>query len=98
LKDITMRALPVVDLDIDGMIEELKGKKLLFGTRGQLRRDIDALKQAIQQFAAFTYKNEAYLSEIDINPLMVYEEGKGVKALDGLVVLNERSSKHGASL
>lgn len=98
LKDVSMRALPLTDLDIDEMIEELKGKKLLYGTRGQSKRDITALKTAVQNFATFAYQNEDYLSEIDINPLVIYEEEKGVKALDGLVILNEGSAKHGALL
>jgi len=29
------------------------------------------------------------LSEIDINPLMVFDKGRGVKAADALIVLQE---------
>ena len=31
--------------------------------------------------------------EIDINPLIVFDKGKGVKALDALVVLNRKGKE-----
>jgi hypothetical protein len=36
------------------------------------------------------------ISEIDINPLIVFEEGRGVKAMDALVV--KTPDPHGAKI
>jgi len=98
LKDVTMRTLPLTNLDVEEMINELKGSELLYGLRGEAEKDIDALKEIIINFSSFVYKNEEYLSEIDINPLIVYEKKEGVKALDGLIILNEGSINYGTIL
>ena len=35
-----------------------------------------------------------HISDIEINPLVVYEHGQGVKAVDIRILLEERGDKH----
>jgi acetyltransferase len=82
LKDVAIRLLPVDQRDAREMLKSLRGYQVLEGVRGQGPRDIDALVQAMvglsDIFAA--YKN--YLSDMEINPIMVRAKGGGVAAVD----------------
>jgi hypothetical protein len=69
------------------MIHSLKTWPLLDGYRGRPRADISALVQAIVSFSNMVAVLGDRLQEAEINPLFVLEQGKGVKAADGIVVL-----------
>lgn len=93
LDDVALRILPIELPDAEAMINEIKGKRVLQGVRGQKPRDITALAETIRRVADLAYNLRDRLLEMDINPLMVFEEGKGVKALDALLVINEGPPK-----
>jgi acetyltransferase len=59
---------------------------LLQGFRGRPKADIDALADTLVKVSHLAVNLEGRLSELDINPLMVLPEGKGVKAADALAV------------
>ena len=69
-----------------GMIASLKAYRLLAGFRGEAPRDIDALADLLVQVGDYACKNIDSLKEMDINPLFVYEKGKGVAPADALIV------------
>ena len=66
-------------------LEQLRGARLLHGYRGAPTRDVPALIDALMRIGALMRATPA-LSEIDVNPLTVYAEGRGVLALDALLV------------
>lgn len=66
----------------------LRGAKLLSGFRGQPASDIPAAAKVISLIGAFVRANPQ-IRELDINPLVVYPEGKGVAALDALMIVEE---------
>jgi acyl-CoA synthetase (NDP forming) len=68
------------------MITELKGYPLLAGARGRKKMDVNAFAQALSAISHFAYQNRDNIREMDINPVMVMEEGKGTAALDGLII------------
>ena len=82
MKDVSLRLAPVSEEDAREMIMELKGAKALEGFRGQLPRDVKALINSIVGLSDFFVKNRAWLSEIEVNPLIVLEDGNGVRAVD----------------
>ena len=70
------------------MIQQLKTWPLLDGYRGRKKCDVVALVKAIVQFSNMVAALEEHLLECEINPIFVFEQGKGVKAADGIVVFN----------
>jgi len=68
-------------------VEEVRGYRLLKGFRGKPRGDIEALIDVLCRVSQLAVDLKDQLVELDVNPLMVFEEGKGVKAADALAVL-----------
>lgn len=85
LNDVAFRLVPVTPSVARDMIEEIKGYPVLAGARGKAAADIDALADAIVKLSALAVDLEGELGELDINPLFVMENGKGVKAADALI-------------
>ena len=65
--------------EIDEQIEKTKVSKLLEGYRGEAPCDIEEVKEAIKRVARLTL-DFPEITELDINPIFVYEEGSS--ALD----------------
>jgi len=91
LKDISLRVVPLSPSDAEQMVREIKGYQILRGIRGKNRTDIPAIVDVLLRISRLVEDWKGYISEIDINPLMVFDEGHGVKALDALVVLKKIS-------
>jgi acyl-CoA synthetase (NDP forming) len=70
------------------MIREIKGYKLLEGVRGDKPVDFQAIVNSLLAFSQLVSDFENVFSEIDINPLLVYEHSKGLKAVDCLFITN----------
>ena len=85
-EDVALRYPPLNADDAREMISELKGAQLLRGYRGQDAGDIDALAAAMVAFARFVQRTDGLFEAIDINPLFVLPEGRGVRAADALIV------------
>ena len=77
---------PINRCDALGMLRSLKSYKLLSGYRGQKKCDIDALADTIVTISEYAYAHTDELAEMDVNPLFVYEDGKGCCAVDALIV------------
>lgn len=86
LKDISVRPAPVDAVTARRMVEELSGARLLHGFRGAAPGDIAALVDAIVRFSRLVADQAAWLVEADLNPVLVLEEGKGVRVVDTLLV------------
>ncbi len=86
LKDVVMRVPPLDADDALAMIHSLKGAAILKGARGQKPADVAALADTLQKFSQLCLDLRDAVKEIDINPLIVMDEGGGVKAVDCLVV------------
>ncbi|MBR0699080.1 acetate--CoA ligase family protein [Bradyrhizobium diazoefficiens] len=91
-KDTTMRLLPPnggLDLsEARAMARDLVTWPLLDGFRGRPTCDVEALAEAVVAFSRMVAQLGDRLSEAEINPVFVLPTGQGVKAADGLVVLN----------
>jgi len=86
LKDFSLRRAPLSETDAREMIEALKGYPLLAGVRGEKRSDLQAIVRALMSVSRLALDLKDMISEIDINPLMVYPEGQGVKVVDCLII------------
>ncbi len=84
-EDLSTRVAPLRTGDAEAMLDELKGNALLKGARGQKPKDRKALVDTIMKISRLAVELEEYIEELDINPLVVYEEGRGVVAADALI-------------
>jgi acyl-CoA synthetase (NDP forming) len=84
LKDVSFRAAPTTEQDIDGMIREIRGYRLLTGIRGEKAKDIGAIKEILAKLNAIAVDNPE-IQEIDLNPVIVHE--KGASIVDSRVIL-----------
>jgi acetyl-CoA synthetase len=64
----------------------LKLYSILEGYRGRSTGDIEAIVDAVMSVSKMISEND--ISELDINPLLVMEDGNGVVAVDALIKLN----------
>ncbi|MFX1253662.1 MAG: acetate--CoA ligase family protein [Promethearchaeota archaeon] len=88
MKDVSFRAWPLDRKEITSMIKETKCYSLLLGVRGEARKDIEGLIDTIVKLGTIIQKCKD-ISDIEINPLMVYEMSKGVKAVDVRILLSK---------
>jgi 4-hydroxybutyryl-CoA synthetase (ADP-forming) len=81
LKDVTFRLAPITNKEADDMINSIKTKKLLEGVRGEKPSDLKKLSELIQKLSALVTDFKE-IKELDMNPVLVMEQGKGCKILD----------------
>lgn len=85
-KDVAFKVAPFTLGEAQAMIRELKIYPLLTGARGQKPADIEALAELLVRFGNFALANPS-IKEIDFNPVMVLEKGKGVKIVDNRILM-----------
>jgi acyl-CoA synthetase (NDP forming) len=89
LQDISMRKAPVSVQEAERMIYELRAVKLLKGFRGQKAADLKALSQLISDFSRLIAGVGDKCREVDMNPVIVFEDGAGCKIADALITLKK---------
>ncbi|MFZ2007042.1 MAG: acetate--CoA ligase family protein, partial [Stellaceae bacterium] len=94
LRDVTFRIAPFGLEEARSMIGELRGVAMLQGARGKPPGDLDALAQTLSKLSLFAAAQKGQFSSIDINPLLVRPQGKGVVALDALIVTEAIPAGH----
>ena len=87
MADVSIRVLPASAADLRAMISEIRGYKILKGTRGRSPADIDAVFESLVRVARLVSEFPQSIREIDINPFIVMEKGKGARAVDALISL-----------
>lgn len=90
LKDVTFRVAPVASNQALHMLSEIRGAPILAGVRGEKARDKAALAETICRYSSMILDLQDDIAESDANPVMVYEEGKGVKVVDARIILKKK--------
>jgi acetyltransferase len=81
LKDVAFRLAPVSEAGAARMVREIRSFQLLTGVRGTAASDVAAIERlliAVSQMAI----DLPEIAEMDLNPVFVYAQGQGVKAVD----------------
>jgi len=86
LKDVTFRVAPMTRLQARQMVEQIRSYKLLTGVRGQAAADLDATIDVLLRISQLV-TDFPEIAELDINPLLVREQGKGAVAVDMRLIL-----------
>lgn len=87
LQDSCSLLLPTTRESVRRAVQGLKVAQLINGFRNKPKGDMDAAVDAIMAVAKYAEKNSSVISELDINPLLVLEEG--VVAVDALISVAE---------
>jgi len=86
LKDVAFRVAPFGRQEAEEMIHEIRSYPLLEGIRGQPPADHEAMVDALLRISQLV-TDFPEIVELDINPLMVFEQGRGATAIDMRLVL-----------
>jgi acetyltransferase len=92
--DASSRLLPISRAEATAMVNELRSAPLLFGYRGRPVGDVDALVELMLQVAELSQSFHGAEVALELNPVGVLPNGKGVIILDALLV---RGSTDGRS-
>lgn len=87
IKDVSYMVAPLTRRDAEKMINSTKAVKILDGARGGFTGDKDAIVDVLLKVSNLACDLRDYLVEIDVNPILVHEKGKGVTAVDCLFKL-----------
>ncbi len=84
LADICFRVTPLTDQDVDKMVKEIRGHRLLQGYRGHPPADIDAIKEILLRISLLV-EDVPEIFELDLNPIFALEPGKGCRIVDARI-------------
>jgi len=85
LRDVAIRVPPLDVTEARAMIGELRGRALLHGARGRAPADVAALAETLVRLAALADAHRGRLRALDLNPVLVREDGHGVVTVDWLI-------------
>jgi acetyltransferase len=89
LKDVSFRIAPISDIESMRMVKEISSYPILAGARGKALRDQKGIMEAISRISYLSTQVDDIL-ELDINPLMVMERGKGCKVVDSRISIKAK--------
>ena len=81
LKDVSFRLAPISEAGAARMVREIRSFGVLTGTRGLPPADLASIERlliAVSQMAM----DLPEIAEMDLNPVFVYPQGQGIKAVD----------------
>lgn len=77
LKDVSFRVAPLAGEDIEEMVKEIKGYRILTGVRGERPKDIDSIKDILAKLSQIVIDNPE-IQEVDLNPVIAHEQGASI--------------------
>ena len=86
MKDVAFAPVPLTEDDARALLDQLKGRKLLDGVRGEPAADVDALVRLMVDLGQFAADFAEEVQEVALNPVLVHPEGDGVTVVDALIV------------
>jgi len=92
LKDVTFRVAPIDRREAREMLGEIRAYNLLRGVRGEHPSDLEAIADTIVKISQLV-TDFPEITELDINPLLVFPTGEGVLGLDMRLALALKPSE-----
>jgi acyl-CoA synthetase (NDP forming) len=84
-KDVSFGIMPLTRTDAIRMMQELRFAPVFTGYRGSQPLDIDVVIDCLGRLSLMA-ATVSEISELDINPLMLYPKGQGAKVVDVRIV------------
>ncbi len=88
MKDISFRAIPINRGIALSMLEEIRSYPLLLGARGEEQKDIESVIDTIIKISSIIKKCDR-ITDIEINPVVVYSMKSGLKAVDARILISK---------
>lgn len=86
LEDVRFRVAPITKRESRRLIGDINSFPILVGARGQKRKDLKALAEMVHR-VSFLMTEVDTISEIDLNPVKAFEQGKGCRSVDVRITL-----------
>jgi succinyl-CoA synthetase beta subunit len=86
IKDVVFRSWPIDTAEAMKMLKEIRSFPLLLGVRGEKKKDIDGVIDTIMRVGSII-KRCHKVTDIEINPVVVFEKSKGLRALDVRILI-----------
>jgi acyl-CoA synthetase (NDP forming) len=86
-EEAVVRVAPITRREAQDMIANLRGVQILKGARGNKASDIEAVVEALLRLSQLLC-DFPEIKEVDINPLRVFHERDGCRALDARMILD----------
>ena len=86
LEEVSLRVAPITPKEAREMIDQLRGAPILKGARGHKPSDLQAVSEALLRLSQLLIDFPDIL-ELDINPLRVFQEDNGCRALDARIMI-----------
>ena len=90
LGGVIWRVAPIGHCDARAMVNQIRGRKVLGGFRGEEGYDTEAIEDLLVRLSNLLV-DCPMIQEIDINPVKVAPGGRGVQALDARVILRRQA-------
>ena len=71
------------------MVADIRSYPLLLGVRGERRKDIDGIAEVVVRLSSLIDRCRD-ITDIEINPLVIYNHGDGVKAVDVRILFKDQ--------
>jgi acyl-CoA synthetase (NDP forming) len=84
MQDVSFRIIPIEKKDAEQMLDEIKGKKILEGVRGEKPLNRNAIINTLLDISKLIQENPD-IKEIDLNP--IFATHRGIKVADARIVL-----------
>ncbi|MBF0103614.1 MAG: acetate--CoA ligase family protein, partial [Desulfobacterales bacterium] len=85
-KDVVFRLSSLGRNNARRMVRSIKGYPLLNGFRGKPKADIEDIERLLVNLGDLV-RNHPEIKELDINPLLVHEKGKGSTVADAVITI-----------
>jgi acyl-CoA synthetase (NDP forming) len=92
LKDVVFRLPPFDPAEALAALSDLRAFALLQGARGRPAGDIAAAADCIARISWLAVDLRDLIAELDVNPLCVLPQGRGVRIVDALVIPRQPGS------
>ncbi len=99
LGDVALAPVPLDHAGARALLGRLKGAQILGPHRGSPPADIDALIELMVRLSQLAADLADEITEIDLNPVIVHAQGKGVSLVDALIVKQpaQQTERHNAA-
>lgn len=89
LKDVVFRLAPLSKQEAQEQIEAIRSFPILRGVRGEAPADLASILDTLLRTSQLV-SDFPEIVEMDINPLMVYDQGQGAIVLDARIILQDK--------